>query len=449
MIMENFWMVIDFILCAIDIALYHLYCFKMLDSKECYKRYHYLIFGTIATIAIFIVTSISPYSLWKTMFSMIMLLAYSLKFFSGVLKQKLLYTLLFCTLVIITEVVAVGFVTLVKGVVTWDYLLLPGVSRLTTACASKTVFILLFTVILNLKSAEEIFLPLRQWLAIISSFSLMLMLAISLLTFGHVINASSFHSVFIVAFALSLLCIYFLMYYFFYSICNYFKEVTEMNLLNVHNEYIEKYLLQKEESDKMIKVLSHDLKHNLAHWKQLAEDKKYIDTLKSISQYEQAFEQSKLIDVNNDTANAIMNQKLLFATQNNIEVNIRGAFDEDILISKMDLCSLLGNLLDNAIEANMLVMNNSERKISMLIRKDGKFLFIILENSYKLKPIIKNNVFVTQKNNRLTHGIGMISIQNIVNKYEGSMNTTHHENIFKTSIMLQVYDKKVKSPFHP
>lgn len=216
--------------------------------------------------------------------------------------------------------------------------------------------------------------------------------------------------------------------------------MNEKDMLDYQNELIEKYILQKEESDKIIKILSHDLKHNLLHWKQLAENKGYNDVLKGIMEYEQIHEEGQLIDVGNDIANAIVNQKLLLARKKEIQIDIKGVFSDELLITSIDLCSLLGNLFDNAIEACVKVKDISKRKIFFSIKRDGNFQFIEAVNSYEVEPIIKDNVFITKKRNRLSHGIGMLSINSVVEKYEGAIENTFKNDEFKTIIMLRAYE---------
>ncbi|MCL2343524.1 MAG: GHKL domain-containing protein [Firmicutes bacterium] len=114
---------------------------------------------------------------------------------------------------------------------------------------------------------------------------------------------------------------------------------------------VQYYMQCKQESDERVQVLSHDLKHSLIQWRKLAEEKGDADTLESISEYERQLYSCAMVNVENESANAVINEKCLEARQAQVEFQVDGAFYEDLCISKLDLCSLLGNLLDNAIEA--------------------------------------------------------------------------------------------------
>ncbi len=84
-----------------------------------------------------------------------------------------------------------------------------------------------------------------------------------------------------------------------------------------------------------------------------------------------------------------------------------------------DICALIGNLLENAIEACEKVTDN--RYISFSIRESNDFCFIHCENTYEVKPICKGGTFVTSKGETGWHGIGIKNIRSIVNKYSGKI----------------------------
>jgi len=210
-------------------------------------------------------------------------------------------------------------------------------------------------------------------------------------------------------------------------------------MLAIQNDMIERYMLRKQASDERIQILSHDLGHSLTQWRSLAEEKGDADALQSISEYEGQLLSSLLINVENDTANAIMNQKQFEATQKQVEVLVDGAFDKDLLISKLDLCSLLGNLLDNAIEAAAQAETEALRRVRFSIRRKGNLLILAVENGYAIEPVLRNGVFITTKKDKDLHAIGMRSINYVTEKYNGVVNHSYENNWFKASVMLCGY----------
>lgn len=82
------------------------------------------------------------------------------------------------------------------------------------------------------------------------------------------------------------------------------------------------------------------------------------------------------------------------------------------------MCALLANLLDNAIEACEKI-DEEKRRISLKIKRVNDMLFIWSENSMKEIGKERSNFFQTNKENKILHGLGMKSIDNVVKKYDG------------------------------
>ncbi|MBD7915838.1 ATP-binding protein [Clostridium sp. Sa3CUN1] len=114
-------------------------------------------------------------------------------------------------------------------------------------------------------------------------------------------------------------------------------------------------------------------------------------------------------------------------------INIPIDFNYDI----SDISILLGNILDNSIEAvNKLPIK--KRYISFFMEYKNKTLFITIKNKFNGR-IIKdnnNNNILTSKKDCNKHGLGLLSIKNIVNKYFGEFNVDIKENVFIIKILL-------------
>jgi sensor histidine kinase regulating citrate/malate metabolism len=236
-----------------------------------------------------------------------------------------------------------------------------------------------------------------------------------------------------------LLMLYLILYFVSYHTCIYVVLQDETKRLSNLEEIMDGYFSQKQQSDQMVKIMSHDLKHNILLWKDIVQDKNNEKLLLSLEEYELELEKHSIVDVKNNIGNAIINQKLLQARKDLIHFQIKGLLYEDVLIRDIDLCSLLGNLMDNAIEASMKVEDPSSRWIQMHLKKENKRLFIEMKNSYAIAPEYKDNHFITHKKDKSLHGIGMKSINEILKKYDGVMENTYQENVFKTVIMLKAY----------
>lgn len=132
----------------------------------------------------------------------------------------------------------------------------------------------------------------------------------------------------------------------------------------------------------------------------------------------------------------ILSQKAELARQQNIETSIHAEYPKDCNIDPIDLCTILTNLLDNAIEACEKLSETSTKTLSVTIRRINQFIIIRVANSCMEEPrTIKGNL-VTSKADRRHHGWGMKNIKSAVEKYHGTMEYEYSENVFTVSVML-------------
>lgn len=132
----------------------------------------------------------------------------------------------------------------------------------------------------------------------------------------------------------------------------------------------------------------------------------------------------------------ILSQKAELARQKNVETSIHAEYPKDCNIDPIDLCTILTNLLDNAIEACEKLSETSTKKLSITIRRINQFIIIQIANSCKEEPAIIKGSFVTSKADKRHHGWGMKNIKSAVEKYHGTMEFEYSENVFTVSVML-------------
>lgn len=104
-------------------------------------------------------------------------------------------------------------------------------------------------------------------------------------------------------------------------------------------------------------------------------------------------------------------------------------------MSDFDLNMLLSNLMDNALEA---IEKTEERVLTVRIKYIKRILYISVYNSYDGNVKKDGDRLQTTKVKKEEHGIGMTSIQSIVDKYQGEMTVQTVEDMFKTDIIMYV-----------
>lgn len=130
----------------------------------------------------------------------------------------------------------------------------------------------------------------------------------------------------------------------------------------------------------------------------------------------------------------ILNAKNEVATQNGIQIDFSHSELSQIHISEMDLAIILGNALDNAIEATQKLPEGN-RFISILIKVLNNQIVIVVKN-----PVVSDvdiNNLTTTKNNSKQHGFGLISMKNLVSKYGGEIMLSCEDRIFQVHMVLR------------
>lgn len=123
------------------------------------------------------------------------------------------------------------------------------------------------------------------------------------------------------------------------------------------------------------------------------------------------------VEVNNPILNVVLNQKYRLAKMGKISFLFYANDLSDLWLDEQDIVSLLSNLLDNAIEACEKL--EGERKIWVKLVREKRQFVISIRNPVSAAVIIENNEISTSKEDKEKHGIGLKSVQMILEKYEG------------------------------
>ena len=131
---------------------------------------------------------------------------------------------------------------------------------------------------------------------------------------------------------------------------------------------------------------------------------------------------------------AILSSKVSIARKNNIEVNCTAKVPQDLKISDVHFCAIVGNLMDNAIEACEKIPAACPRFIRIYIGLFKSQLYISVSNSTKEKKRRRLGELVTSKLGE--HGFGLRRIDKLAEKYDGYVNRKNEPGIFATEVML-------------
>ena len=180
------------------------------------------------------------------------------------------------------------------------------------------------------------------------------------------------------------------------------------------------------ETQKKLRFLRHDFKNHLNKIRDLLNDNNY----QGVQNYLDDMDESIIVKqeyskTGNKDVDSLINYELTLASEFGAEIICDIDLPEQLNITSFDMTVILGNLLDNAVNA----LRQSEKKVMIITIKFMKGIIRIdIENTYNSK--------YKRKPDGREHGIGLLSVTNALEKYHGSLKTFPEENRFHTTAVL-------------
>lgn len=142
----------------------------------------------------------------------------------------------------------------------------------------------------------------------------------------------------------------------------------------------------------------------------------------------------KVIETGNLALDAILNSKIAMAAAREIKVNVKVVLPPELSVAEYDLCVLLGNLLDNAIEGCESQREGEERFLRIYVGVLKEQLYLSVTNSHGARIRKEGGRYRSTKSPG--RGLGIISIDSIVARYHGYVNRQNDEGVFATEVLL-------------
>ncbi len=207
-----------------------------------------------------------------------------------------------------------------------------------------------------------------------------------------------------------------------YFIISYTEEHAKTISANLNSTLAERKFQEIQILYENNSKLYHDLNNHLTILYQLLEEsdlKGAQNYLCEVSEPIHRLSQKKW--TKNTIVNVILNVKANIMEHKNICFDYNVDIPVNIPIQNSDLCTILANLLDNAIEATEKVL--TQKKVELLIKKINNFLLIKISNTYDMKVKLnsRNQLPMTTKCDKNLHGFGLRNVETTVKKYNGSM----------------------------
>ena len=228
------------------------------------------------------------------------------------------------------------------------------------------------------------------------------------------------------------------------------KERNDLAELNSRNEeYIEaeaKFFELSAKADTEIRAMRHDMKNNVQVLMLLLENGEYDkmrDYLEEMGGNLTAADVSS--HTGNTIADAIIADKKRKASEAGAELVVSGVIS-GVEFTPVDLCKILANILDNAIEAvsneELAGVDPEFKKIELIFKRTDKFFMISLTNPCMSCPVIVDGQIETHKNDKKNHGFGLINAREAAANYGGELSVECEQKtvgfVFRTEILFDL-----------
>lgn len=193
------------------------------------------------------------------------------------------------------------------------------------------------------------------------------------------------------------------------------------------------YYQDKQKDDERVKSIYHDMKNHLLvleNKENTEETQKMAKTLR-----EQIEDYEEYTHTGNDFLDVIIKDKTRIAKEKNIDFIVAIDFKDIDFIEPLDISTIFGNALDNAIEG-VEKLPEEKRVVFIKAGKVNDFLSIVIENNYDSKIKLENKK--TTKKDTFLHGYGIQNIKNAVEKYNGTCTITKENEKFILKILIPI-----------
>ena len=216
---------------------------------------------------------------------------------------------------------------------------------------------------------------------------------------------------------------------------SFFSKQIDKRIAAYQRELIETHYREVENMYRQIRGWRHDYRNHIQMMKVLAANgdmdalKVYLDELDT-----DLNTVDTVVKTGNPMADAILNSKISLARSRNIPTQVDAHIPVKLKMSELDLCCIIGNLFDNAMEASM-ALPEEKRMIRVYMDMKGTQLYISFTNFTAVKKLSKvGKGFKTSKGEG--HGFGLVRIDDIVSRYDGYLSRNSEDGAFTTEILI-------------
>lgn len=435
--MDKLWMGFEFLVTVFEAFLIMHFVCAFFDHSFSSKRGRtiYICASVCYASMVLTINSITPYEGLIGIVYSIYILVFSLIFLHGKVVTKIFISILTNLCLISVNALVASLISLVfKNNLELIYTE-KTLSRFLMIVIVQSLLLFIFSLILKIFKKKNMSLGKTEWLFILIIFIISFLSIAAIHITLQKNNLPEQYIGILMTAELGFILINIVCFFMMSKLSNSHKATEELFVMKQQEEMRKQYVENVKYRYDEIKRIRHDMKQSYTVLETLLIENRTLEAIEYIREGRSTISKTEvLVDVGNDFVNSILNSKLGAAKQFGIEV-ICSSVKDISGINAVDLCTLLGNLLDNAIEAAKQCLPE-KRLIEVKITDSNGKLIIQVTNSIKCSVLNVNGELLSTKNNPLEHGFGVKSIRLIAKKYSGTVNYFEEDGTLSCQVML-------------
>lgn len=211
---------------------------------------------------------------------------------------------------------------------------------------------------------------------------------------------------------------------------------VDKRIAKYQSDLVERHCEEVENMYRQTRGWRHDLKTHIQTMKAYLALKQYEELEGYLNGLDQDLENvDQILKTGNVKIDALLNSKLSLAGNKGIPVEAKAVVPAQLPVSEVDLGIILGNLMDNAMEACLKIEEKDKRflRVYMDVLKGQLYIYVI--NSTEGRPVRTGKLYLTTKTAR-DHGYGLLRVDKVVEKYHGYLDRQSEEGVFATEVLL-------------
>lgn len=441
--MDLFWMIFEFVVNLFQSAIVLQTIRAILKDKRTGKKANlaYILFVAVLFLELSFVNFMVPFEGIGIIISILIIYIYSLLNLKGTFMQKMFWSIFVMLLImgITTVVLSIEGCIIGKGYL--DLVIQKDLYRFVGVVVIQIVlFYLTRFMIKRTKKDRTYSLKWNEWfvLLIIPVISIFTMSFVSLIIINIEEQLSPMQHIFSILSILGILMTNSLVYVLYVNMQKDHAKQLEYSILQQAFKSQEKSVEETKILYQSVRSIRHDLKQHFQVALTMLHSGKINEAVDYMEKYNDTVLDgiSNKVFCDNDVVNYIINSKSKICSDRHIKIYIYIA-NEIPEFSDLDLCVLLGNALDNAIEG---VSGEGNNEIYLELRNVDNFFMISVKNTIINSVLEDNPNLISTKNEKEVHGLGILSMKEVVQKYNGSIEFYESDNKFCCDMLLDIPD---------